>query len=417
LLGSTISHGWLCVSDADGDFLNSVYQRGVTFDTFDNRDASDFSFTLNYKHKDYACTRRSRTFLCAADQNDYSDFALEWLIDELVDDGDEVVCLRVVEKDSLSEEGQYRAEAEKLLEQVIHKNDQDENAISLVIELAMGKVQRIIQRMVTSLHSYLSTSPSLIGLEIHIYEPALLIVGNSGRGLSGMQSLLPGSITKYCLQQSPIPVIVVRPSPKREKKKQKRLADPSRRSYTNILALSEQRGSGLFDNSISTDGGSVANLPDEEAAAVAEAVGLPLIYQGRARAQSDSKLLTPQGRSYNKSSESHGSEPSRNRIQNTTIESLDAIILRSPMPGNLGSSSLSGVGSGGDNGDSGVIPQPEESVAAGFEPGTSAEASAIQSSKVIESSSTPKNPCQTTVTATSRSLTEGILKAHDTDHG
>jgi hypothetical protein len=135
--------------------FHSVYQRGVSFDTFDNRDATDFSFTLNYKHKDCECTRRSRTFLWAADQNDYSDFALEWLIDELVDDGDEVVCLRVVEKDSKIasdasvEEGKHRLEAEKLLEQVIHKNNQDEKAISLVIELAVGKVQEIIQRMVT----------------------------------------------------------------------------------------------------------------------------------------------------------------------------------------------------------------------------------------------------------------------------
>lgn len=110
--------------------------------------------TLNYKHKGYQSSRRSRTFLCGTDQNDYSDFALEWLIDELVDDGDEIVCLRAVEKDSRIasdagiEAGKYRQEAEKLLDQVIQKNSQDEKAISLVLELAVGKVQDIIQRMV-----------------------------------------------------------------------------------------------------------------------------------------------------------------------------------------------------------------------------------------------------------------------------
>lgn len=133
---------------------SSSYHRGVSFDTFNTRDATDFSLTLNYKHKDYVATRRSRTFLCGTDQNDYSDFALEWLIDELVDDGDEIVCLRAVEKDSKIasdssvEEGRYRVEAEKLLEQVIEKNKHDEKAISLVMELAIGKVQEIIQRMV-----------------------------------------------------------------------------------------------------------------------------------------------------------------------------------------------------------------------------------------------------------------------------
>jgi len=46
------------------------------------------------------------------------------------------------------EEGKYREEAEKLFEQVIQKNSQDEKAISLVLELAVGKVEDIIQRMV-----------------------------------------------------------------------------------------------------------------------------------------------------------------------------------------------------------------------------------------------------------------------------
>ncbi|EFR05135.1 universal stress protein A family protein [Nannizzia gypsea CBS 118893] len=229
----------------------SSYNRGVSFDTFDNRDATEFSLTLNYKHKDYRNTRRSRTFLCGTDQNDYSDFALEWLIDELVDDGDEVVCLRVVDKDSKIasdsgvEEGRYRQEAEKLLSQVIAKNKQDEKAISLVMELAVGKVQEIIQRM------------------IQIYEPAVLIVGTRGRSLKGMQGLLPGSVSKYCLQQSPIPVIVVRPSSKREKKKQKRLAaDPARKSYSQYLKMSEARG-GLGIDSSPSGNSSTSKLPGE----------------------------------------------------------------------------------------------------------------------------------------------------------
>ncbi|PGH01565.1 hypothetical protein GX51_05130 [Blastomyces parvus] len=238
----------------------SAYNRGVSFDTFDNRDATDFSLTLNYKHRDYHPTRRSRTFLCGTDQNDYSDFALEWLIDELVDDGDEIVCLRVVEKDSKIasdsslEERRYRQEAQKLLDQVIAKNSQDEKAISLVLEYAVGKVQEIIQRM------------------IQIYEPAVLIVGTRGRSLGGMQGLLPGSVSKYCLQQSPIPVIVVRPSTKREKKKQKRLANPTRQRYNHVLRLNDMKSGRLFDKSRSTDS-VVTKLPEEEAA-VAQAVGL-----------------------------------------------------------------------------------------------------------------------------------------------
>lgn len=102
------------------------------------------------------------------------------------------------------------------------------------------------------------------------------MVGTRGRNLSGMQSLLPGSVSKYCLQQSPIPVIVVRPSTKREKKKKKRMADPTRRSYNHILEMSERRGSHIFNPSSSADN-SASQLPDEEVA-VAKALGLPAPY-------------------------------------------------------------------------------------------------------------------------------------------
>ncbi len=130
-----------------------TFQPRVSFDTFDNKDARDFSLTLNTKHSDYQYSRRSRTFLCGTDQNDYSEFALEWLIEELVDDGDEIVCLRVVDKDSKIsseasvEEGRYRREAQQLLDQIIEKNT-DEKAISLTLEFAVGKVHETIQRMV-----------------------------------------------------------------------------------------------------------------------------------------------------------------------------------------------------------------------------------------------------------------------------
>ncbi|KAK3703143.1 hypothetical protein LTR37_014620 [Vermiconidia calcicola] len=254
------------------------FRPSVSFDTFSNKEASDFSLTLNRKHRDYEYTRRSRTFLCGTDTNEYSDTALEWLIDELVDDGDEVVCLRVVEKDSreavkwaggMGEKG-YRKEAERFLEAIEKKNTED-RAISLVLEFSVGKVHDTIQQM------------------IRIYEPAILVVGTRGRSLTGYQGLLSsGSVSKYCLQYSPVPVIVVRPSSKREAKKRKRLRDPSRTGYRDILDKSEDaprgRGGHLLDaqNRMSvvgsTDLGALGELgsagdPDHEARMVAEAVG------------------------------------------------------------------------------------------------------------------------------------------------
>lgn len=87
---------------------------------------------------------------------------MEWLIDELVEDGDEIVCLRVVDpgskinSDASVQQGKYKSEAHKLLEQIKAKNKDDEKSINLVLEYAVGKVPETIQRMVC--HSYLDCS-------------------------------------------------------------------------------------------------------------------------------------------------------------------------------------------------------------------------------------------------------------------
>lgn len=150
------------------------------------------------------------------------------------------------------------------------------------------------------------------------------MVGTRGRNLKGVHSLLPGSVSKYCLQHSPIPVIVVRPSPKREKKKKKRRADPTRRSYNHILEMSQQRGSRIFDASSSTES-SASKLPDEEAA-VAEALGLPASYS---HANSRSSLSMSE-----RSSLSHDESDSPSPVPH----SLDAVVMKSPLTGSPASS-------------------------------------------------------------------------------
>lgn len=105
-----------------------------------------------------------------------------------------------------------------------------------------------------------------------MYAPACLIVGTRGRSLGGIQGLLPGSVSKYCLQNSPVPVVVVRPKDKREKKKLKRSADLNRRGYSTILDQSDTTGSGAFENLVGQSGGEAS---EHEAEAVAKAIGLP----------------------------------------------------------------------------------------------------------------------------------------------
>lgn len=341
------------------------FRPSVSFDTFSNKEASDFSLTLNRKHRDYEYTKRSRTFLCGTDTNDYSDTALEWLIDELVDDGDEVVCLRVVEKDSKEafkwSGGQgakgYRKEAERFLE-AIEKKNTDDRAISLILEFSTGRIQDTIQQM------------------IRIYEPAILVVGTRGRSLTGYQGLLSsGSVSKYCLQYSPVPVIVVRPSSKREAKKRKRLQDPSRTGYRDILDKSDDaprgRGWHLLDaqnrgSVVGDELGALGQLdsagdPDEEARRVAEAIG----YRGSPGQQprTGSALGADRSRERRESSLSRITTHSSDGLQSPPIP-----IIRSPDLGTLDSPSDSENGSGDEDEEIGAlqeepIKRPEDEAA------------------------------------------------------
>lgn len=215
----------------EGHFIDpnspvAAFEHRVAFDTFDNKNATDFSLTLQSKHEDYEYTRLSRTFLCGTDKNKYSDNAISWLLNELADDGDEIVCLRVIDStskiayatsDKASEEKVYREEAHKFLEHILSKNTEGRK-VSLVLEFALGDVQSMIKRM------------------IQIYEPSVLVVGTKGRSIEGFKGLLPGSVSKWCLQHSPIPVVVVKPKQKRDNKKAKREANPHKLAYIDMIA-------------------------------------------------------------------------------------------------------------------------------------------------------------------------------------
>lgn len=138
------------------DASNSRFQNHVSFDNFAGGEPTErntISFTLNMKHKGYQFKRRSRTFMVGIDENDYSDIALQWMLEELVDDGDEIICLRVVDKDAKItsdrnlEKKQYQKDAKDLMERIQAKND-DNRAISIVLEFAVGKVHNTFQKMV-----------------------------------------------------------------------------------------------------------------------------------------------------------------------------------------------------------------------------------------------------------------------------
>ena len=194
---------------------------------------------------------------------------------ELFEDNDELVILRVIdsgtiphkrppylfaaEKLQLESEGHggekaYQVEARRLLDSVISEN-KDEKAvvpfsspILMLVKRHCGISSRTIPR--SSPTDGIIRLPSLTDAQIEIYSPDSLIVGTRGRD-GAIGGLLPGSMSKspppqkrstnnrYCLQHSPVPVIVVHPSQRRLHRKHKREKDPDRQSYIHLLKLAK----------------------------------------------------------------------------------------------------------------------------------------------------------------------------------
>ena len=75
------------------------YTPKVSFDTLENPQASMFSYTLHVQSEGYLRTRSTRVFLCASSPDESGTQALEWCLESLVQDGDELVVFRGVDPD------------------------------------------------------------------------------------------------------------------------------------------------------------------------------------------------------------------------------------------------------------------------------------------------------------------------------
>lgn len=83
-----------------------------------------------------------------------------------------------------------------------------------------------------------------------------------------------GSVSKYCLQRSPVPTIVVRPTSKRTKKKIQRQAEQGRSVYSNMLSATRSAGGKHVSDRVMPEISTFASRSNEEEAdAVEKAVG------------------------------------------------------------------------------------------------------------------------------------------------
>jgi len=86
--------------------------------------------------------------MVGVDQQVYSDFALQWLLEEYADDGDEIICVHVTDVDRRAvDERTYKAKAEVMVERIKAKIPKD-CAVSIKLEYAIGKLHSTFQKLV-----------------------------------------------------------------------------------------------------------------------------------------------------------------------------------------------------------------------------------------------------------------------------
>ena len=78
------------------------YTPKVGFDTFEDPQASMFSFTLHVQSDGYERNKNTRVYLCAASPDESGTQALDWALESLVQEGDELVVFRGVDADDPS---------------------------------------------------------------------------------------------------------------------------------------------------------------------------------------------------------------------------------------------------------------------------------------------------------------------------
>ncbi|KAJ3811386.1 hypothetical protein F5876DRAFT_39804 [Lentinula aff. lateritia] len=194
------------------------YTPKVSFDTFENPVASMFSFTLRAKSAGYKRTRSTRVFLCASSADESGREALDWSLESFVQDGDEFVVFRGIEEEVLDKDHDLVREDARALMAYIQAKSQEydpDRKLSIILEYIAGKVTDALDRLIA------------------LYKPDSVVVGTRGRKAwqVGIGKGTMGSISRYCLTHSPVPIIVVRPERKVKKTVEKRRADPKRGTH------------------------------------------------------------------------------------------------------------------------------------------------------------------------------------------
>ncbi|ORX37655.1 hypothetical protein BD324DRAFT_578323 [Kockovaella imperatae] len=229
------------------------YRRKVGFEAFEPDSDALFAYTCQAKSEGYKRSRNTRVFAVAVSPDESGEDALDWLMTELVEDGDEIVAIRVIdidegEKTDPAQQDEFREEAQTMLSNILDKNNEaDGRKLSIIVEMVAGGVTKTLLKMIA------------------LYRPDSMIVGTKGSRTRlqkwGMAMGAPGmgSVSRYVVSHSPVPVIVVRPERKVKKTLAKRQNNPKRGQYAALIGPD-----GALSLSRSRSRGSIGGLSDRE---------------------------------------------------------------------------------------------------------------------------------------------------------
>lgn len=149
-------------------------------------------FSVTSKHVQYRTSYWSRSFLCSMSSLKHSLPALRWLVQNVMENGDELICLRIAQRSNSQPASVYQKEAEKLLADVVAALATSLE-IKVVVEVWVGAIKEVVRQAMS------------------LYQPALVVVG-TGAGMYGgsmKRYVKKRTLGSYLLAHSVVPVIVI----------------------------------------------------------------------------------------------------------------------------------------------------------------------------------------------------------------
>ena len=144
-------------------------------------------------------SKHTRLFMCAVDATTCSERALEWLMENLVDDGDEVVAVRILDPEQFDMDlDSVRTRAHNLLSSIVELNETAEErkvrAVIPRIPAHPGQIAVSVEFITGAIRTYIMRL-------VAMYRPDSLTISTRGKPVSAIQKMLGstplGSISKY----------------------------------------------------------------------------------------------------------------------------------------------------------------------------------------------------------------------------